>query len=94
MNEINWNLDSTFNIEGTLIAVTDDQLWLSAEATNGGVTDSIVIEWSAGNRAKSLDALKSGMGIVIGSRIRVHGERNYMPRANRRIDWRVTAKLS
>ena len=53
-------------ITGTLVAVTDSELWLSAEATGGSVTDSIIVNWSHGNRNNTIDALRHAMNINIG----------------------------
>ncbi len=53
-------------ITATLEGVTDSQLWLSAEAIGGGVTDSIRVNWSRGNRNNTIDALRDDMNINIG----------------------------
>ncbi|MEN9820704.1 MAG: hypothetical protein RL176_606 [Pseudomonadota bacterium] len=72
---INFNTDYIINIDATLVAVTDTELWLSAEATGGDSTDSIVINWTNGTREKSIEALKQGVGVEIGGKISVRGER-------------------
>lgn len=91
---INFQTDPIITLEGTLLAVTDTELWLSAEATKGGASDSIIINWSAGNRDESLKALKSGMNIMIGNKVRVRGERNYWPQAIHAYGWSVLAKVA
>lgn len=91
---INFQTDSKITLEGTLLAVTDTQLWLSAEATNGGATDALIVTWGHGNRERTLDALWYGMGISIGDKVRIRGERNYWPQANSDFDWVVAAKVA
>lgn len=91
---INFQTDREITIEGTLLAVTDNELWLSAEATNGGASDSIIIDWTHGNRERTMDALYGGMGITVGSKMRVHGERNDWPAAKSVFNWTVIAKVA
>jgi hypothetical protein len=91
---INFQTDPLIEIEGTLTAVTDTELWLSAEATNGGASDSIIIDWSCGNVERNLETLWYGMGITIGTKIRVRGERNYWPQAKSDFAWVVLAKVA
>lgn len=81
---INFEADQFFDITATLVAVTDNQIWLSAEATGGGVTDSIIINWGSGNRQHTIDALISAFGVHVGGPIRMKGIKNYK---TDRIDW-------
>lgn len=91
VERINFEKDHVFNFTATLIAVMEGQLWLSPEATGGSTTDCIIINWTHGNRERTIEHLRS-VGILIGSTIRVEGRRNWNARSWYTIDWCIFNK--
>ena len=72
---VNFNA-SSFAITATLVAVTDTDLWLSAEATGGGATDSLIFPFSHGSREATIKALRDGARVEIGGPITLHCRRS------------------